>query len=273
MNHKELWFIIIGSVVLLLIILNLIFCKILEKFLYNNSSALQKIKEINQRYKFKKLLNFDHSYYYDNENYFDMISPKDCLISYLDSTKHDVKTEIYRFLNNKRMYELYINDIKNECIIGKYTTEKKIHFKKYLIYIEKILLKKEVQSIKDNYNIEITMVLSNYYGRYKTNKKQRFYPIEILELIERIENKVEDYYLDREIWQSIAKVERGKVTNKMRFSIYNRDNYRCRICGKNCRYSNDLEIDHIVPIARGGKSVYNNLQSLCRRCNKLKGSN
>ena len=53
----------------------------------------------------------------------------------------------------------------------------------------------------------------------------------------------------------------------MRFSIYEKDNYRCRKCK---RHTDDLEIDHIIPIAKGGKSEYNNLQTLCKRCNMNK---
>lgn len=52
-------------------------------------------------------------------------------------------------------------------------------------------------------------------------------------------------------------------------AIYERDGYRCRCCG---RRTKDLEIDHIVPISKGGKSTYDNLQTLCKRCNKLKGT-
>ncbi len=71
-------------------------------------------------------------------------------------------------------------------------------------------------------------------------------------------------------WQSICRVERGKVTNKMRFAIYERDHYRCRKCGKS---TDDLEVDHIIPISKGGKSTFDNLQTLCHRCNYRKGSN
>ena len=53
----------------------------------------------------------------------------------------------------------------------------------------------------------------------------------------------------------------------MRFSIYDRDGYRCKMCG---RKTNDLEIDHIFHISKGGKSEYSNLQTLCRRCNANK---
>ena len=78
-----------------------------------------------------------------------------------------------------------------------------------------------------------------------------------------------DYYLDGEIWNAICRVERGKVSNRMRFAIYQRDGYRCRKCG---RSSNDLEIDHIFPISKGGKSVFDNLQTLCHRCNTEKSN-
>ncbi|MBR2617036.1 MAG: HNH endonuclease [Clostridia bacterium] len=56
----------------------------------------------------------------------------------------------------------------------------------------------------------------------------------------------------------------------MRFSIYQRDGYRCKSCGARGGRV-DLEIDHIKPIAKGGKSTYDNLQTLCKRCNKRKG--
>ncbi|MBE5764088.1 MAG: HNH endonuclease [Clostridiales bacterium] len=56
----------------------------------------------------------------------------------------------------------------------------------------------------------------------------------------------------------------------MRFEIYARDGYRCKICGRTDREVN-LEIDHIKPIAKGGKSTYDNLQTLCVYCNKEKG--
>ena len=56
----------------------------------------------------------------------------------------------------------------------------------------------------------------------------------------------------------------------MRFAIYKRYIYRCR---KRRRKTNDLEADHIYPIAKGGISTYDNLQTLCHRCNVKKGAN
>ena len=77
-----------------------------------------------------------------------------------------------------------------------------------------------------------------------------------------------DYYLDDNVWQSICRVERGKVSSKMRFEIFERDGYCCKKCGSR----DNLEIDHIIPISKGGKSTYDNLQTLCHNCNYNKGS-
>lgn len=56
----------------------------------------------------------------------------------------------------------------------------------------------------------------------------------------------------------------------MRFAIYKRDGYRCRYCGISNKFA-ELEVDHIKLIAKGGKSTYDNLQTLCHRCNVNKG--
>ena len=92
---------------------------------------------------------------------------------------------------------------------------------------------------------------------------------EIKDIIFKINQKRGNYYSDSQTWESICRVERGKVTNRMRFSIYQRDHYRCQKCG---RRTNDLEVDHIIPISKGGKSTYDNLQTLCHRCNVRKGA-
>ena len=39
----------------------------------------------------------------------------------------------------------------------------------------------------------------------------------------------------------------------------------------NCGAMNKLVLDHIVPIAKGGRSTYGNLQLLCAECNRIKG--
>jgi 5-methylcytosine-specific restriction protein A len=39
-----------------------------------------------------------------------------------------------------------------------------------------------------------------------------------------------------------------------------------------CEATTDLTVDHIVPLARGGRSEMSNLQTLCRSCNGSKAA-
>lgn len=49
-----------------------------------------------------------------------------------------------------------------------------------------------------------------------------------------------------------------------------RDRYTCRLCGAR-RRARELEVDHIVEIARGGAALeYSNLQTVCRECHGRK---
>lgn len=47
--------------------------------------------------------------------------------------------------------------------------------------------------------------------------------------------------------------------------------YRCACCGTTDSYRVFFQVDHIVPMNKGGKSVPENLQILCRKCNGDKG--
>lgn len=45
--------------------------------------------------------------------------------------------------------------------------------------------------------------------------------------------------------------------------------YACIRCGKKLR-KGDVDIDHIIPQSRGGRDNINNLQCMCKRCNRSK---
>jgi len=63
--------------------------------------------------------------------------------------------------------------------------------------------------------------------------------------------------------------KRQPISKKLRLLILERDNYRCRLCGKSAR-DTELEVDHIIPVAKGGTAGLNNLQTLCIDCNRGK---
>ncbi len=52
--------------------------------------------------------------------------------------------------------------------------------------------------------------------------------------------------------------------------LFLRDNYTCQYCGT-VAPPNELTLDHILPQSRGGKSVWENLVTSCKKCNTRKG--
>ena len=69
-----------------------------------------------------------------------------------------------------------------------------------------------------------------------------------------------------------AKEQRKAMTADLREAIKKRDNYTCQICGNSVLKEPNLllEVDHIVPVSKGGKTEASNLQTLCWRCNRAK---
>lgn len=78
------------------------------------------------------------------------------------------------------------------------------------------------------------------------------------------------------------------IPSKLKSQVVLRDKGICQICGKqgeiidlgwevktyedrNHSYRSTFEIDHIIPESRGGQATLDNLQLLCRHCNRSKG--
>lgn len=53
--------------------------------------------------------------------------------------------------------------------------------------------------------------------------------------------------------------------------LYHRDKGKCGICGKEV-LPKDASLDHIIPIARGGKHQWSNIQLAHLKCNKKKSN-
>jgi hypothetical protein len=65
-------------------------------------------------------------------------------------------------------------------------------------------------------------------------------------------------------------VYRVPVPKRLRFRVMRRDGFRCQLCGLTQKDGIRLEVDHKVPVAKGGKTVIENLWTLCHPCNNGK---
>jgi 5-methylcytosine-specific restriction endonuclease McrA len=60
-------------------------------------------------------------------------------------------------------------------------------------------------------------------------------------------------------------------------TVFERDGYRCQLCGyktlkskRGSYHPKAPELDHIVPLGQGGEHSYRNTQCACRACNMAK---
>lgn len=70
--------------------------------------------------------------------------------------------------------------------------------------------------------------------------------------------------------EAFIKEQRLLMTPKLRETVKERDLYTCCMCGNSITKEPNLllEIDHIIPVSKGGKTIPSNLQTLCWKCNR-----
>lgn len=62
---------------------------------------------------------------------------------------------------------------------------------------------------------------------------------------------------------------RKNINNSLRYDIMKRDNFKCQYCGASPAKDSDVElqIDHIIPVSKGGDNSIDNLKTICNHCN------
>ena len=55
----------------------------------------------------------------------------------------------------------------------------------------------------------------------------------------------------------------GRPWRRKRDEIFKRDKFTCQVCD---RIGGELELDHIINVARGGTDDNHNLQTICKAC-------
>lgn len=267
-------FIILIALVIIAAVISVIFYRRKKKyddFIILNSVSLSALIRINNKYAFNPSVRYDQSHTYDNENFYNDISCEDYLIYQLQYIGKEVLEQIKNANTNSELYTKYIKEVDEIDCFGQFRMPVgKLKINK-LLEREKLLMNKAIASRPDvSFDIRVILYCSKINGEVYQRKERYFSSDDILALLKRLKNKNGKFYNDRGIWDSICRIERGKVSNKIRFAIYARDGYRCCRCGISQKYA-ALEVDHIIPIAKGGKSTYDNLQTLCHKCNVEKG--
>jgi hypothetical protein len=132
--------------------------------------------------------------------------------------------------------------------------------------------------------IEVTFRLKNHQEYFITGK--------IIKIIEsksdnnflfalKLKNKEKSMFSSFEIdfetlipssYNPIRYFIREKISEELRNKILNRDNYTCQLKLEGCSNKAE-EIDHLIPVSKGGLTIEDNLQASCSNCNRKKNNN
>lgn len=67
------------------------------------------------------------------------------------------------------------------------------------------------------------------------------------------------------------KAKRKPLSKSVRFEVFKRDSFTCQYCGRSAP-DVVLEVDHIIPVSKGGTDDLLNLVTSCRDCNRGKSA-
>ena len=66
-------------------------------------------------------------------------------------------------------------------------------------------------------------------------------------------------------------LDNDPIPDSLRYRVLKESEGRCSLCGAT-KKNRPLDVDHIKPRSKGGKNEYENLQTLCSKCNRSKGN-
>ena len=127
------------------------------------------------------------------------------------------------------------------------------------IEIENNLFRSLVESVRDDTDIEINLCYRTPNGTYLYSRTLHTNYQGLSEAYEETGK--------RHAAKIARDLERSKLNAGLRYDVLRRDGFRCRICGATQADGAKLHVDHIIPIAKGGKTEISNLQTLCDLCN------
>ena len=110
---------------------------IYKDYIFKYSNLIKNIKLVNSKYIFKDIKRYTYNHSYDNEIYYNSVSPKDFLTYQLIFNRKEVLDNIKLVKENVTMYQEYEKEYKSIEKYGVYNTDIVLKNKEKLLKIEK----------------------------------------------------------------------------------------------------------------------------------------
>lgn len=261
---------IIVLIVFLIVISGLVLSGILnekyKRIVFNSSEKLKALLAINARYCFNVDLQNEYKYTrrLNSKRKFDQFKFNIFFDEIIENKKNFICQLIEQVHQNQNLFKQYILEVEQLPSFITREQAKSLHIPYH------ICLKKETKLMDQFIDKPVIDPVFRCCIKYTSPQGRNAYfdyrEYSFQNLIQHYEQVCKNIE-ERSTQEYQRKRERSKLSPSLRYDVLRRDQFRCVLCGQTASDGVKLHVDHIVPIAKGGKTVMENLRTLCDRCN------
>ena len=245
-----------------------------QQYIENNDSIIKQLKLLNVRYcgQFDNSLRDEYCYFqeFQTKSKFDTFNPEKYLEGLIVCTPSFYEGILKGVLKNKVLSNSYLHECCQLMLSrdvpdgydGLFDSEEQY------LKVRDSLFSQWKLAPRIEAKVTVTWSYQSPAGRNTYRGSRSFDSKALTNLCHRAEERAR---AEKERYDA-ASYQRSQMTPKLRFEVMKRDGYRCRICGRSASEGAKLEVDHIIPVSKGGKTIMSNLQTLCRECNRGKAA-
>ncbi len=242
---------------------------IIAKITLKNSLILKELAKINSKTKYRNIVpKIYKCYTCFSRAEFNHFSLENYFLEILTDDNTYYKKIITDIEYNKRALSKYNKSISSLDFLASQNILKQlgIPFSIFKLFEQYFFKKKQHPLPSTNIQIICKKEYTSPAGRTHVSSSTTFNYNDLKQYIKKSETIIEQcelrkYHIER---------ERSLMTNSLRYDILNRDGFKCQICGSTKDDGVKLHVDHIIPVSKGGRTVPDNLRTLCDRCNSGK---
>lgn len=229
----------------------------------DSSPRCNALRQLNNMYQFSNIppiLRYD--IHLTTKQKYDHFNLEDFFIDVAHENFYEIDSTIWYASENERLYRGYLAHLKNlpGPAAPQLSKENGVPHEKYLVFESELYDSLLIHPVCD------TLIICT---KYYTSPQGRNHYKEERPFTQSDFHTSHIQYIDREEQRNTVQYQRSLMTPKLRYQILQRDNFRCVLCGRD-QSSSPLEVDHIQPVSKGGKTEPHNLRTLCRDCNRGK---